>query len=193
MAYTLQINEKAPDFLLKATDGRFYNLKNFNDSPALVIFFTCNHCPYVIGSNENTRALANHFKDQKVRFLGINSNSPNTYKDDSFDHMVQLMDKEKYPWIYLHDATQEVAKKYGALKTPHFFLFDGSRQLIYTGRAIDHPRDHNLSKTHELQDAINAFLNGKPISTPLTNPIGCNIKWEGKPPHWMPPEACDLV
>lgn len=193
MSYTLSLAQSAPDFNLLATDHKKYRLENFSQAKGLVIFFTCNHCPYVIGSNENTANLANKYQAQGIKFVAINSNSPNTYKEDSFDHMVQLMEKENFPWVYLYDQTQEVAKLYGALKTPHFFLFDQNRNLIYTGRAINHPRDHKLSTTHELQDAIDAFLKDEKINIPLTNPIGCNIKWEGKPAHWMPPEACDLV
>ncbi len=193
MSYTLDIGHVAPDFKLKATDGQLYSLDNFKDAKGLVIFFTCNHCPYVIGSNENTRKLAEEYKAQGITFVAINSNSPNTYEEDSYDHMVTLMEKEKFPWTYLHDEGQKIAEKYGALKTPHFFFFDEHKKLIYTGRAIDTPRDHTQSKTHELKDAISQFLDHKQIFKPITNPVGCNVKWEGKPPHWMPPEACDLV
>ena len=120
MAFTLQLGQKAPDFSLPATDGKVYSLADFADTEVLVIFFTCNHCPYVIGSDEVTRATAEKFKLQGVRFVGINANSPNTYAEDSFAGMVQRMDKYKFPWVYLHDATQEVARAYGALRTPHF-------------------------------------------------------------------------
>ncbi len=193
MSYTLKLGQSAPDFHLLATDHKQYALKDFAKAKGLVIFFTCNHCPYVIGSNENTAKLAKGYQDHGIDFVAINSNSPNTYKEDSFDHMIGVMAKEKFPWVYLHDQSQEIAKKYGALKTPHFFFFDQHRKLIYTGRAINHPRDHKQSTTHELQDAIDNFLKGEKIAVSLTNPIGCNIKWEGKPAHWMPPEACDLV
>lgn len=193
MSYTLKIKSKAPSFTLKSTDGKNYSLNDFSKAKGLVIFFTCNHCPYVLGSNENTQALAKKYQVKDIVFVGINSNSPNTYPEDSFDHMVELMKKKHFPWTYLYDEKQEVARAYGALKTPHFFFFNEKRELIYTGRAIDHPRDHTQSKTHELQDAIEAFLKNQEIKNPITNPIGCNVKWEGKPPHWMPPEACDLV
>lgn len=193
MSYTLEINSKAPDFNLKATDQKSYSLSDFSDSKGLVIFFTCNHCPYVIGSNENTKAVAEKYKKDGISFVAINSNSPNTYPEDSFDCMVTLMEKKHFPWTYLYDEKQEVARAYGALKTPHFYFFNENRELIYIGRAIDRPRDHTQSTTHELQDAIDAYLKGEKVKNPVTNPIGCNIKWEGKPPHWMPPEACDLI
>ena len=97
MAFTLEIGAKAPGFKLKATDGKYYSLEDFN-SKHLVIFFTCNHCPYVIGSDENTRALAEKYASDDVLFVGINSNSKNTYAEDDFDHMVARMAEEKFPW-----------------------------------------------------------------------------------------------
>lgn len=193
MSYTLSIGQIAPDFSLKGTDEKTYTLHDFSSAKGLVIFFTCNHCPYVIGSNENTRALAEKFKDQGIPFVGINSNSPNTYPEDSFEYMKALMEREHYPWTYLYDEGQVTALEYGALKTPHFYLFNEKRELIYTGRAVDNPRDATQATTHELQDALESYLKGESIKQPVTNPKGCNIKWEGKPPHWMPPEACDLT
>ncbi len=193
MSFTLQIGERAPDFRLPATDGKTYCLDDFASDPVLVIFFTCNHCPYVIGSDEGTRKTVEKFAPRGVRFVGINSNSKNTYAEDDFPHMVARMRAEKFPWIYLHDATQEIARAYGALRTPHFYVFDKDRKLVYTGRAVDNPRQAEKSKTHELEQALEEHLAGKPITVPLTNPIGCNVKWEGKDAHWMPGDACDLV
>ncbi len=193
MPFTLQIGNKAPDFKLEATDRKKYSLKDFEACKFLVIFFTCNHCPYVIGSDENTRQLADSFIPEGVRFVAINSNSPNTYPEDDFDHMISRMSENKFPWIYLHDAYQDVALSYGALKTPHFFVFDKDRKLVYTGRAVDYPRDAAKAKTFDLKFALEELISGKTISNPITNPIGCNVKWEGKDAHWMPPESCDLV
>jgi peroxiredoxin len=192
MAFTLQLGQQAPDFKLPATDGSTYQLSDFDDE-VLVVFFTCNHCPYVIGSDEVTRQTAEKFAPQGVKFVGINSNSKNTYAEDDFQHMVARMDEYKFPWLYLYDESQEVAKAYGALRTPHFFVFDKERKLIYTGRGVDNPRDTRKMKTNDLERTLEEHLAGKPVSIPITNPIGCNVKWEGKDPHWMPIEACDLV
>jgi len=193
MSFTLTLGSKAPDFSLKATDGNTYSLEDFNDSKILVIFFTCNHCPYVIGSDEITRKTAEKFKSKGVKFVGINSNSPNTYAEDSFEHMVKRMDENKFPWLYLYDSTQDVARAYGALRTPHFFVFNEERELVYTGRGIDNPRESEKMTVNDLENALAELLEGKEISTPLTNPIGCNVKWDGKEAHWMPADACDLV
>jgi peroxiredoxin len=192
MAFTLQIGDKAPDFKLPATDGNTYGLSDFDDE-VLVVFFTCNHCPYVTGSDEVTRQTVEQFAPQGVRFVGINSNSPNTYAEDSFDHMVERIKTHRFPWLYLYDASQEVALAYGALRTPHFFVFDAERKLVYTGRGVDSPRDTSRMTVNDLENALREHLAGDSVSVPMTNPIGCNVKWEGKDAHWMPPEACDLV
>ena len=109
----------------------FTVLMNFNNKPLKVIFFTCNHCPYVTGSDELTRSIAETFKDD-VEFIAINSNSANTYQEDSFENMVTRMESLRFPWLYLYDETQNTALDYGALKTPHFFVFNDSWRLIYT-------------------------------------------------------------
>ncbi len=193
MSFTIGLGDAAKDFKLKATDGKEYQLSDFAEHDVLVISFTCNHCPYVTGSDEDTRAIAEKYKDRGVGFVAINSNSPNTYAEDSYEHMIKRMDEYKFPWTYLHDATQDVAFAYGALRTPHYYVFDKERKLIYTGRAVDSPRDTSKVSERDLERALDEHLAGQAISTPLTNPIGCNVKWDGKDAHWMPEEACDLV
>jgi peroxiredoxin len=192
MPFTLEIGTEAPAFRLPATDGRTYSLDDFKEE-YLVIFFTCNHCPYVIGSDEVTRASAKKFAGRGVRFIGINSNSANTYEVDDFPHMVSRMEKHRFPWIYLHDDSQKVALAYGALRTPHFFVFDKERKLVYTGRGVDQPRDASRITVNDLDRALDELTSGRKVSVPVTNPIGCNVKWEGKDQHWMPADACDLV
>ena len=192
MSFTLQIGEKAPDFELPATDGKTYTLSHFDDE-TLVIFFTCNHCPFVVGSDEVTRKTVERFTPKEVRFVGINSNSTNTVPADSFEDMVDRMEEHGFPWLYLRDESQEVALAYGATRTPHFYVFDKERKLVYTGRGVDNPREASKATVNDLERALEEHTSGKPVSVPLTNPIGCNVKWEGKDAHWMPPEACDLV
>ena len=193
MAFTLEIGAKAPDFTLPATDGKTYKLSDFKDAKTLVIFFTCNHCPYVKGSDEVTRQTAEKYMKKGVKFVGINSNSENTHPEDSFELMVERMKTNKFPWVYLRDKTQKVALAYGALKTPHFYVFDSNRKLVYTGRGVDNPKDTIKMTVNDLDKALEEHLAGKPVTVKLTNPIGCNVKWEGQDQHWMPPEACDLV
>ena len=193
MAFTLQLGESAPGFSLPATDGRTYSLDEFSTAETLVVFFTCNHCPYVTGSDEVTRVSAEKFASRGVRFVGINSNSEVTHPDDDFDHMVARMNVHRFPWVYLRDLSQDTARAYGALRTPHFYVFDRDRSLVYTGRGVDSPRDADGITVNDLETALDDVTAGRPVRIPLTNPIGCNVKWENQDAHWMPPEACDLV
>jgi len=193
MGFTLELGAAAPDFSLPATDGQTYALKDFSGAAALVVFFTCNHCPYVLGSDEVTRQTAERFAADGVRFVGINSNSEITHAEDDFAHMVGRMEEKKFPWVYLRDKTQKAALAYGALRTPHFYVFDGKRKLVYTGRGVDNPRVVADMTVNDLSNALEDIVAGKAPRLATTNPIGCNIKWEGRDAHWMPPEACDLV
>jgi peroxiredoxin len=193
MAFTLEPGEKAIDFKLPSTDGKEYSLSDFSKYKYLVIFFTCNHCPYVLGSDELTRATAEKYAAMNVGFAGINSNSENTYPEDSFPNMVKRMKENNFPWVYLYDQPQDIARAYGALRTPHFYVFNDERKLVYTGRGVDSPRDVTRMTVNNLDIALEELTSGKSVSIPVTNPIGCNIKWEGKDAHWMPPDACDLV
>jgi len=103
------------------------------------------------------------------------------------------MKQYNFPWLYLYDESQEVALAYGALRTPHFYVFNKDRNLIYTGRAIDNPKDPSKITVNDLERTLDEAINGYKISVEVTNPIGCNIKWEGKDKHWMPADACDLI
>ncbi len=178
MSDTLPLGSPPPNFRLKATDGNYYTLHDFSDVKALIIFFTCNHCFYVTGSNEITRKTAEKFKDKGAVFIGINSNSVVYCPEDSFDKMVQNMEIHHFPWYYLYDEKQEVARQYGALRTPHFFIFDHTRHLIYTGRGTDSPKDPSKMTINDLENTLEDYFAGRPVRKPLTDPIGCTIKWQ---------------
>jgi len=197
MAFTLQLGQTAPDFDLPGVDGKNYSLDSFRDAKLLVIVFSCNHCPYVVGSEERMIRFANDYKDKGVAMVAINSNETVGHPADSFEHMKQRAGEKKFPFVYVRDDTQEIALAYGALRTPHYYVFDrdgsGNRKLRYTGRMDDNPRNPGQETTRELRDAVDALLAGKKPPVEVTNPIGCNVKWQGKERHWMPPEACDLV
>jgi peroxiredoxin len=193
MAFTLALGSKAPGFRLPATDGKSYDLEDFNQSKYLVIFFTCNHCPYVLGSDELTRSTADKYIPNGVNFVAINSNSENTHPEDSFDNMVNRMQQMKFPWLYLYDKSQKTALAYGALKTPHFYVFNEKRELVYTGRGVDNPRDVSKMTVNDLDRVLNELTQGQEISVKITNPVGCTIKWEGMDSHWAPANAKDLI
>ena len=193
MSFTLELGAKAPDFSVVGTDGQTYDLANFAEASTLVVFFTCNHCPFVVGSDQVTRATAEKFQDKGVAFIGINSNSEKTNPTDDFDQMVLRMKEHNFPWIYARDASQEVAQAYGALRTPHFYVFDADRKLVYCGRGVDQPRETSKVQVNDLEKALAEVTAGQSVSVPLTNPIGCNVKWLDQDAHWMPADACDLV
>jgi len=176
MASTLQIGDKAPDFTLPATDGNTYSLSDFQD-PYLVVFFTCNHCPYVIGSDEVTRKSAEAFAGKGVKFVGIGSNSAVSHPSDSFDNMKKRMDQYDFPWLYLRDESQDIASAYGAIRTPHFYIFNQDRELVYVGRGTDSPRDEAYITVNDLDRTLEELSSGKEVSKPNTESIGCTIKW----------------
>jgi peroxiredoxin len=188
LSYTLEIGKNAPDLSLIGTDGMIHTLNEYKGSRAIVVMFLCNHCPYVRGCEEYLRKLAEGYRRRGVAFIAINSNSVLTEPEDSYNEMTRLMEEKDFPWVYLHDPSQQIALKFGALCTPHFFLFDQNRILVYTGRALDNPKRPKESSTDDLKNALDQLLDLGPITMPQTNPIGCTIKWNG-----MSAEACSLV
>ena len=193
MAFTLRIGQAAPDFKLPGVDGKTYTLADFADAEVLIVVFSCNHCPYVVGSEDRMIRLYADYRPRGVEMIAINPNETDNHPTDSFEHMVRRAEEKGFEFPYVCDESQEVAKAYGALRTPHFYVFDADRGLRYTGRMDDNPREAGKETTRELRDALDALLAGRDPPAAVTDPIGCNVKWRGKPEHWMPPEACDLV
>lgn len=192
MGFTLETGQPAPLFELPGVDGKKYTLENFSENRVLIVAFTCNHCPYVVGSEERMMKLVKDYKTSNVGFVAINSNQEDDYPGDNFDAMIERSQERKFNFPYLRDLTQETAKAYGAIKTPHFFVFDGQRVLQYNGRMDDSPNDPGQAQTKELRDALDALLAGKSISEAVTEPIGCSVKWKGRDSHWIPTDICDF-
>lgn len=193
MAFTLEIGAKAPDFSLCGVDGKSYSLNSFANARLLVVVFSCNHCPFVVGSEERIKAFYRDYSFRGLAMIAINANETEHHPGDSFESMVARAKEKGFEFPYVRDDVQDVARAYGALRTPHFFVFDQARKLRYTGRMDDNPRQGGQETTHELRDAVEALLGGNQVKVQKTNPIGCNVKWKGQGEHWMPPEACDLV
>jgi peroxiredoxin len=171
---TLPPGAPAPDFSLPGTDGATHNLDSFAERKLLVISFTCNHCPYAKGVEDRFIRLARAYQPKGVAFVAISANDATNYPEDSFEKM-----KEKdYPFPYLYDEPQTTAKAYGAVCTPHLFVFDQDRKLIYEGRIDDNWKDESAVTSHDLKDALDAALAGQEIANPQTNPMGCSIKWK---------------
>ncbi len=166
---------QAPDFSLKGTDDEIHTLESYADKKALVVIFMCNHCPYVQAIVPRLNALADHFSDQNVAFIGINSNDTKKYPDDSFINMKKL----PLAFDYLFDETQEVAKAYKAVCTPDIYVFDENRALQYHGRLDDNWQDEAAVTKHELREAIEKVKNGDSISAEeQVASMGCGIKWK---------------
>ncbi len=193
MAFTLQLGESVRDFSLPGVDGKNHQPGEFKDAKVLIVVFTCNHCPYVTGSQDRVDQLYGEYAPKGVRMIAINSNETVDHPNDSFEHMVERAKKLGLKYPYVRDESQDVARAYGALRTPHFYVFDAGRKLRYTGRIDNSPRDAAKAVTHELRDALDDLLADRAVRVPLTNPIGCNVKWLGQDGHWMPADACDLV
>jgi peroxiredoxin len=193
MAFTLQLGQSAPDFNLPGIDGKNYSLASFKDAKVLIVVFSCNHCPYVVGSEDRMIKFYADYAPKGVAMIAINSNETENHPTDSFEHMKTHAAEKGLKFPYVRDDSQEIAKAYGALRTPHYFVFDADRKLRYTGRMDDNPRNPGAEKTRELRDAVDAVLAGQKPPVEITNPIGCNVKWWGKDAHWMPADACDLV
>jgi len=177
---TLHIGDPAPPFELQNSNPNQgearMNLDQARRGNGLIVVFECNHCPYVIASISRLEAMAGKADTLDIGFIGINSNDPLVYPNDSFEHMQTRAQEMSYP--YLHDATQDIAHAYDAKRTPEFFLFDSALRLVYKGRMDDSPRDPTLVQTHELDDAIDAMLNGEPPAVSITESIGCSVKWK---------------
>ncbi len=175
---TLPIGSSAPNFAgLTGTDGQVYGLGSFRDSSVLVISFTCNHCPYAKAYEDRFIALAREFLPKGVAFVAVNPNDEISYPDDSLENMKIRAAQKAFPFPYLRDQSQEVARAYGAVCTPHLFVFDKGRQLAYEGRIDDSWKDPAAAKSHDLRNAIEDLLAGRPVRVPNTNPMGCSIKW----------------
>ena len=174
---TLVIGEKAPYFSLPATDGKIYSLSDFVDCRALMIVFTCNHCPYARAYESRLTDLARKYRPEGVGFIAICSNNAADYPEDSFDHMVEKSKSLGFPFPYLHDSEQIVARAYDVACTPECYLFDREMKLAYHGWIDDNHQRPELVHNQDLKEAIDALLAGKTPEKQLTAVIGCSIKW----------------
>ncbi|MFH1671133.1 MAG: thioredoxin family protein [Patescibacteria group bacterium] len=173
----LAIGDPLPAFSLPATDGMTVDTSMIKDH-VLVVIFTCNHCPYAQAYEDRFIDLAEHFDEEGVQFVLINSNDAENFPEDSFEMMKELHDEKGYPFPYCFDESQEVAKAFGALCTPHCFVFDIDRNLRYKGRVDDNWENPNKVKDHNLRDAISALVEGDELPVEEANAIGCSIKWK---------------
>jgi peroxiredoxin len=170
--------DSAAAFSLKGTDGKTYTLDDFAGAKALVVIFSCNHCPYVKAYEDRMIAIQKDYMAKGVRFAAINSNDSVNYPDDGFEEMVKRAKEKGFNFPYLRDESQEAAKAYGATHTPHLFVFDRARALAYTGK-IDDDWEHPAAvRENYLREALDDLVAGKPPRRAETHAIGCTIKWK---------------
>ena len=173
----LELGEQAPDFRdLKAADGHLYSLGSFDSKPILVVMFTCNHCPYVVAYEGRMIKIQSDYSPKEVQLVAINSNDTKSYPEDSYDKMVVRAKEKHFNFVYLRDEDQKVVDAYGAVCTPHVFLFDKMRKLCYRGR-IDDSKDPAKVTSHDLRNALDDLIAGRKVRVPDTRPFGCSIKW----------------
>jgi thiol-disulfide isomerase/thioredoxin len=185
----LPLGTRAPEFSLLNVDGRTMTLASFERDPALLVIFMCNHCPFVKHIAPKLAELASEYQQQGVAVVAINPNDAANYPDDSPERMIHEVEERGYPFPYLYDETQEVAKAYHAACTPDFFLFDKKRQLAYRGQLDSSRPGNNIPVSGEdLTRAVYAVLAGKPVPEPHKPSIGCNIKWKprNEPEYFNP-------
>ncbi|MBI4424604.1 MAG: thioredoxin family protein [Elusimicrobia bacterium] len=168
----------APDFSLPGVDGRTYSLASFKDAKALVVIFSCNHCPYVKAYEDRMIELQREFSSKGVRLAVINPNDASSHPEDSFEEMKRRAQSKGFNFPYLRDETQEVARAYGATHTPHLFVFGPDRRLSYTGKIDDNWQEPSQVKRRYLREALEDLLAGRPVREPQTHAIGCTIKWK---------------
>ncbi len=176
-----QLGSSAPNFNLVNVDGQSVSLADFGRYQGLVVMFICNHCPYVKHINKGLVSLAQDYMAKGIGFVAINSNdySNPKYAEDSPEHMKSTARQEGYPFPYLVDADQKVARAYDAACTPDFFLYDKSRKLVYRGRMDPSTPGNGVPVTgSDLRQALDALLGGKPGPADQKPSMGCNIKWK---------------
>lgn len=174
----LHIGQKAQDFNLKNIDGKMISLASVKNAKGYVVIFTCNHCPFSQAYEDRIIALHKKYAPKGVPVIAINPNDAVKQPEDSYENMKKRAAEKKYPFVYLHDDTQAIARLYGAARTPHVFLLDNNLVTKYIGAIDDNHEDAKQVNSKYLEIAINQMLNGQPITQAETKAIGCTIKWK---------------
>jgi len=170
----IPLGSPLPNFQLKNTDEKMYTPEDFTHAKVLVIVFTCNHCPYAQAVEKRLLEFHKKYAGKNVQLVCINANDAENYPDDSFENM----QKKKYPFPYLYDGTQNVARIFQAQCTPDIYLYDENQKLAYHGRFDDNWQDETAVTTHDLEDAVKSLLAGKKPNADQKPSMGCSIKWK---------------
>lgn len=175
---TLKIGDQAPNFHLPGVDGGVYSLEDFKDKRAVVVMFSCNHCPTVKAYEDRFVKFHKDYQKKEVSLIAINPNDDKKYPEDSFEKMKVRAREKGFNFPYLRDESQKVAEAYGAERTPEVYVFDEKRLLRYHGRIDDNVHESNQVTQRYLRDAVDAVLEGRKVPLAETEPIGCTIKWK---------------
>lgn len=175
-----KLGDKARDFSLKNIDGKMVSLKDYADAKGIIVVFTCNHCPFAKKYEDRIIALHKKYSAQGYPVVAINPNDPKKQPEDNYAEMQKRAKEKSIPYAYVMDETQQIAKAYGAEKTPHVFVLKkvGTDYVVsYIGGVDDNPNEPEKVSTKYVESAVDALLAGKPVPTPETRAIGCGIKW----------------
>lgn len=173
-----ELGNDCPDFSLPAIDGKTYSLKDFPKGAPLVVMFICNHCPYVKAIEDRLIQLGTDLKKQNVSVLAICSNDEEGHPEDSFENLKKRAIEKNYPFPYLHDKSQQVAKAFDAVCTPDFFVYDKNHKLAYRGRLDDSWKEPSKVSKRELYQAVQILLKDQTVPQEQTASMGCSIKWK---------------
>ena len=174
----MSVGTRIPPFRLPGVDGHTYAHTSFDDAAILVVIFTCNHCPYAIACEDRLIVLQHEFSDRGVQFVLINPNDAENYPADSFDNMVVRSEEKNFPFPYLYDETQDVARAYDAACTPDIFVFDQERTLRYNGRLDDNWQEPDRVTSQDLRTVLVDLTAGRDLSIEVIPSMGCSIKWK---------------
>lgn len=183
----LEIGTEAPDFELPDINGKLVSLQDLESKNGLLVMFICNHCPFVKHLNEALVEFATEYQEKGISCVAISSNDVENYPQDSPELMKELSDEHSFPYPYLYDESQEIAKAYKAACTPDFFLFDGEKKLFYRGQFDDsRPGNEKPVTGEDMRNAVSAMLKGMDSFEPQKPSMGCNIKWKkGNEPSYF--------
>ncbi len=177
----MELGEQAPDFtLLDTISGKDLSLTSLKSDVATVIFFICNHCPYVHYINEKLVEISDIYHNKGVQFIAISSNDIEGYPQDAPEHMTEVAKREGYLFPYLYDATQEIAKAYKAACTPDFYIFDGDLKCTYRGRFDETRPKMGIPTGKDITAALDAMLSGEVVNKDQKPSMGCGIKWKSR-------------
>ncbi len=175
------VGDKARDFKLKNVDGKMVSLANYKSAKGFIVVFTCNHCPFAKAYEQRILALDKKYASLGYPVVAINPNDKDVVPDDSPENMAVRAKEKNYTFPYLYDETQEIAKTYGAMKTPHVYILTkkgGDLKVEYIGAIDDNSDDPAAVKTKYVENALTEIMAGKPVTTGTTKAIGCSIKWK---------------